>query len=97
MFRHSLMSSATVGSLCLLLAAACEQKTESTPPATTTTPSPTAAPGTTTAPGTGTATGTGGGAAMGAERDDTVPVSGTDEPMGAGKGGTGGHGGGSTH
>jgi len=109
MFRHSLRSCATVGSLCLLVAVACEQKSESTPPGSTTSPSPAATPSTTPTPGT---TGpaatqmrpstTGAGGAAAAVREETLPVSGTDtEPMGggghAGAGGHGGHAGKSSH
>ena len=91
MLRSSLRSCAVLGSLALLTAVACEQKTTdtATPPGTTSPGTTTAAPSdpTSTSPATGehgqgTATGMGGASSV---RDETQPVSGTDiEPMGAG-------------
>jgi len=95
MLRLSFTSCAVVGSLALLLAAACEQKSETTPSRSTSVPNTPAVD----EPSAGTpvpaSSAAGGAASMAAEPGDRLPVSGidTEMPMGdhGGHGGQGGH------
>ena len=95
MLRFSSQSCAAAGALAVILAAACEQKTEPAPTPTTTVPG-TTGPAVTEPSRPSAATprmGIGGASASAAEREETMPVSGTDTEMPMGGGGHAGHGG----